>query len=79
MIEDIIRERDKTHGDWTRQSQLSHDLKRRIAQEQPDLTASQYEALEMIVVKMARIVCGDANEPDHWRDLSGYATLGGSE
>jgi hypothetical protein len=79
VIEDIIRERDKTHGDWSRQSQLSHDLKRRIAQEQPDLTASQWEAIEMIQVKIARIVCGDANEPDHWRDLAGYATLGGSE
>ncbi len=79
MIETVIAERAKTHGDWSRQSQLSHDIKRRIAQEQPDLTASQWEALEMIVVKVARIVCGDASEIDHWKDIQGYATLGGSE
>jgi hypothetical protein len=79
MIEDIIRERDKTHGDWSRQSQLSHDLKRRIAQEQPDLTASQWEAIEMIQVKIARIVCGDPFHKDSWLDVAGYATLGGSE
>lgn len=75
MIEAIIQSRAKTHGDWNKQSRLAHDLKRRIAQEQPELSPSQYEALEMICTKIARIVCGNANEPDHYRDIIGYATL----
>jgi hypothetical protein len=26
-------------------------------------------------MKMSRILCGNPNEPDHWRDIAGYATL----
>lgn len=73
----IIAERAKTHGCYSLQSALAQDLKRRIRQEGATLTPQQTEALEMICVKMARIVCGNPNEPDHWRDLSGYALLGG--
>ena len=35
----------------------------------------QWEALEMIVHKMGRIVNGDPNVVDHWVDIAGYATL----
>jgi hypothetical protein len=76
-MKDIISERAKTHGDWDTQSQLSQDLKRRIWREDANLTLQQQEALEMICVKIARIVCGDANHKDSWLDISGYAHLGG--
>jgi hypothetical protein len=35
----------------------------------------QWEALEMIVHKMGRIVNGNPDEVDHWVDIAGYATL----
>lgn len=35
----------------------------------------QWEALEMIVHKMGRIVNGDPDVVDHWVDIAGYATL----
>ena len=35
----------------------------------------QWEALEMIVHKMGRIVNGDPDVIDHWVDIAGYATL----
>ena len=35
----------------------------------------QAEALEMIVHKIARIINGDADYSDSWRDIAGYAML----
>jgi len=35
----------------------------------------QWEALEMIVHKIGRIVNGDPDVVDHWVDIAGYATL----
>ena len=35
----------------------------------------QWEALEMIVHKMGRIVNGNPDVVDHWVDIAGYATL----
>lgn len=33
------------------------------------------EALAMIATKIARIVNGNSDDPDHWRDIAGYAEL----
>jgi hypothetical protein len=76
-MKDIISERAKTHGDYSHTSRVAHCLKQIIREQEDNLTCDQQEALEMIAVKMARIMCGNANEPDHWRDISGYAHLGG--
>jgi hypothetical protein len=35
----------------------------------------QWEALEMIVHKIGRIVNGNPDVTDHWVDIAGYATL----
>lgn len=40
-----------------------------------DMTDAQREALFMILHKIARIVNGDFNYDDSWRDIAGYATL----
>lgn len=37
--------------------------------------ADQMEALEMIVHKIGRILNGDPDYSDSWRDIAGYATL----
>lgn len=39
------------------------------------MTASQREALKIIVHKQARIVNGNPNHTDSWVDIAGYATL----
>lgn len=78
-IEDTINERDATHGDWRAQSALAWTLKNQIktAPNYELLSMGQREALDMICVKISRIVTGNALEPDHWRDIEGYARLGG--
>lgn len=40
-----------------------------------DLNATQRLCLMMIVHKIGRIMSGQADEPDHWKDIAGYATL----
>ena len=71
----IIDEREKTHGNYAQQAALTQELKSRIRAECRSLSPQQQEALEMICVKISRIVCGNPNEPDHWRDISGYSQL----
>ena len=75
----ITRERAKTHGDYMQQAALAQDLKRRIRAESPRLSPQQQEAIEMICVKIARIVCGNPSEPDHWIDIQGYAELANNQ
>lgn len=71
----LLQERAKTHGDYARVARLSQNLKLLIRSEDHHLSYEQLESLEMICVKIARIVSGNSNEPDHWRDISGYAEL----
>lgn len=75
----LITERNKTHGNWEIQAQLSQSLKSAIDHAQlpvRTLSKGQREALDMIMVKVSRIVVGNPNEPDHWADIQGYARLG---
>ncbi len=72
--EDILNEREKTHGHWLLQAAFSQKLKDMVTVSS-GLSNSQREALQMICVKISRIVYGNNNEPDHWRDIAGYATL----
>ena len=80
--EQLTQERHKTHGSWSRQSACAQELKGTIRDFtnqvlfEKKLSPGQIEALEMIAVKMSRIICGNPNEPDHWDDIAGYATLG---
>ena len=71
----ILDQREKTHGSYTQQAALAQDLKTRIRAECRNLVPQQQESLEMICVKIARIVCGNPHEVDHWRDIAGYAAL----
>ena len=86
-IKDILEERAKTHGDFQDVAELSQDLKNTLRKHTAKMsdrdpfsnskskTNSQCEALDNIAQKTARIVCGNPNEPDHWRDIAGYAML----
>jgi hypothetical protein len=73
----VIEEREATHGDYRSQAFFAQRVKEEMHGQGgwAKLTAPQKETLEMIAVKMSRILHGNPNEPDHWRDISGYATL----
>lgn len=76
-IDEILAERNKTHGSFEENAVVSQMLKD-IIRDLPayaKLTDVQREALDMICVKISRIVSGKADVVDHWRDIEGYAKL----
>jgi hypothetical protein len=77
-IELILRTREKTYGNFLRQASIAADLKgvmRAYCEWTEVLAPDQREALEMIAVKIARVLNGDPNFADSWRDIEGYARL----
>jgi hypothetical protein len=75
----LTNERKNQHGEWLVQSRLSEYIKHDMRQS-PNwvgvLDPGQREALDMIAVKISRILAGDPNHADHWDDIAGYAYLG---
>lgn len=75
--EEILNEREKTHGDFKRLCELVGKLRElSLVYRREGQSATQQIALEMIYLKLARIICGDPNHVDHWDDIAGYAMLG---
>lgn len=73
----ILDEREKTHGDFSETAEIAQELKYIIhLTNGVILSQAQMEALEMICTKIARILSGNPYEPDHWKDIAGYAELG---
>ena len=73
MIQDLIQSRSKTHGDFEQKAIFIQEMKRLVHEQ--DHTYAHLEALDNIIQKIGRIVYGDADEKDHWRDIAGYALL----
>lgn len=74
--EDLIAERAKTHGDYDRMAKAHTALLQAYAEySSVKLTGAQFFALNMIFVKIARVLTGDPNFRDHWDDIAGYAKL----
>jgi len=82
-LEEVLKERGSTHGDFTDLARCSQRLKtvvndelsRRGSRGQPALALTQREALDMILHKIGRIIAGDPDLEDHWQDISGYAEI----
>ena len=81
--EDILNEREKTHGDFEEFCELRWSLTKTLrefeikhAKELERFKPTQIIALAAILTKLSRIVCGDPNFSDHWDDIAGYAMLG---
>ena len=72
-----LEARAATHGDYTDTAQVAQHLKTTIrnARNWNRLSNDKREALDMILSKVARIMSGEPNEPDHWVDIEGYARL----
>lgn len=76
-IGNTLAERQKTHGDFKDHANITQDLKNLI-RSNPGwtvLTSSMQEALDMIAHKIGRVLSGNPEHLDHWRDIAGYATL----
>lgn len=76
-VEEVLDARGKTHGRFEDHAWMAQELKGQMrgGVRWPSLTPAQQEALEMVASKIGRILAGDPNEPDHWRDIAGYAIL----
>jgi len=73
----LINNREKTHGNFKNTAETSQNIKSVMitGNNWERLNDSQRESLEMIAVKIGRILSGDHNFRDHWDDIVGYAQL----
>lgn len=71
----VLVERENTHGDFKKVASVAQELKQVLKHTNGNFTYVEQESLDLICTKLARIVCGKAHEPDHWKDIIGYATL----
>jgi len=78
-VDDLLIQRGLRYGKFKDRAQLTQELKRVMVRHasavNTTFTDSQWEALEMIAHKIARIVNGDPNHVDSWTDIAGYAKL----
>jgi len=75
--EKLLQERGATHGDFGINAAISQGIKDtlRCGPQWQSLTPAQREAIDVIAAKLARIVTGDYNCLDHYRDIIGYGQL----
>jgi hypothetical protein len=75
----LLEERGKRYGEFTGHAEITIKLKseigRAIAKKGRSLQPDQLEALHMIAHNIGRILNGDPNYADSWRDIAGYAQL----
>jgi len=79
-VDKLLSDRKKTHGNFLDNALISQMLKQ-VARTAPNwniMNDSQRESFDLQASKWGRILAGDHNFTDHWDDLVGYATLGGT-
>lgn len=76
-VKDVINSRTSTHGEFNSNAKVAQSIQQALSAGDnfDKLSAPQLFALQNIAGKMARIVNGNPDEPDHWVDIAGYATL----
>lgn len=76
-IMSLIAERGARYGKFKDGAEIMRDLKHVMHEVDGwnNLTPSQKEALDMIQHKIGRILNGDPNYDDNWKDIAGYAKL----
>lgn len=79
-VNDILAEREKTHGSYAEHAEISNVVFEFWASRPgyKKLTHDQRETLKMIAHKVGRVLAGNAEFADHWDDVAGYATLSGN-
>ena len=75
----VLNARGQDYGKFRDSAGLMQGIKRLLAdhalRHNKVFADDQWEALEMIVHKIGRIVNGNPDVVDHWVDIAGYATL----
>lgn len=78
-VNETLDERAQDYGKFKDGAALMQGIKRLLADHarvhDKTFADDQWEALEMIVHKIARIVNGNPDKVDSWVDIAGYATL----
>lgn len=76
-IASLITERGNKYGVFKDGAEIMRDLKNAMHSTDgwEKLSPSQQEALDMIQHKIGRVLNGDPNYDDNWKDIAGYATL----
>ena len=79
MVDDVLDQRALDYGAFKDGAALMQSIKRTLAEHAQKhgktFADDQWEALEMIVHKIGRIVNGNPDKVDHWTDIAGYAKL----
>jgi hypothetical protein len=76
-IQETLAERGSRYGEFDEHARITQNLKRAMA-DSPNWSAlpdDMKEALEMVAHKMGRILNGDPDYDDSWRDIIGYTQL----
>lgn len=76
-VGEIIKDRQPRYGSFKQRALIVQSLKN-VMQSAPNwavLSADQRQALEMMAEKVSRILNGNHNDLDSWRDASGYPQL----
>jgi len=73
--EELLVDRNKTHGSFETNAEISQTLKLVLREHQDGLSLVQVEAVDMICLKLSRIHSGQSDFRDHWDDIAGYAKL----
>lgn len=74
----LLAERNLTHGSFEQNALISQRLKEQIRRHchgYNDLPDVCKESIDMICLKLSRILSGQHNFKDHWDDIAGYAKL----
>lgn len=78
-VRETLNERGARYGSFARNSEVFEGFMA-IVNASPNaqegkLSPAAYHALSMFGTKLCRILTGDPNYDDNWRDIAGYATL----
>jgi len=78
-VDEVLDQRAVDYGKFKDGAALMQGIKRLLAEHAQKhgktFADDQWEALEMIVHKIGRIVNGNPDKVDHWTDIAGYAKL----
>lgn len=78
-IDGILDDRGSRYGNYLEQTKITNELLRVIdtslRERNKSLQPDQADAMNMIAVKISRIINGDPDYADNWKDIAGYATL----
>lgn len=70
----LIAQRASTHGDFRDNARVAQNLKRLFLKSQlTQIDDVMREGLDLIALKLSRILTGTADYVDNWDDIAGYA------